>query len=91
MARMIYRVDAWIVDKNGNYQQITGYPKPMDSKGYGNDPKKAFRRAMSEVCDIAGPMYKVDERQVQTVILMDVYGNVLHQVNIGELPEEVTE
>ena len=88
MARMIYRLDAYYVDKNGNYTQMTGYPKPFDSKGYGNDPKRTFRRAMSDKCDVAGPMYKVDERQVQVVLLLDLYGEVLDKTLIGELPEE---
>lgn len=90
MPRMIYKVDAFIVDANGTYSQIQGYPKTLDSRGYGNDPQRAFRRAKSDLCATEAQMLQVDTRQIQTILLMDIYGNVLIKESYGEFPEEVT-
>ena len=91
MARMIYKVDAFIVDANGTYSQIQGYPKTLDSRGYGNDPKRTFKRAKSDLCATESQMLLVDTRQIQTILLMDIYGNVLIKETCGEFPEELPE
>ena len=65
MQREIYEVRAVIVDSNGTYNQLTGYPKTFDSKSYQNDIKKAERRAFAELSDIKSGYLKRDDRQIQ--------------------------
>ena len=45
MRREIYEVYAKVVDANGTYNNLSGYPKSFDSRSYNNDPEKALIRA----------------------------------------------
>ena len=38
----IYTVNAWIVDSNGTFNYLSGYPKAFNSKNYQNDINKAL-------------------------------------------------
>lgn len=87
MARAIYIVYACIVDANGTWNTLSGYPKTFDSKNYNNDVQKTLLRAEGEFSDTYGTMCKRDDRQVQTVILMRVDGIVIDSKTIGELAE----
>ena len=70
MVRKIFTVDAWVVDANGAWHQYTGTPKTFDSKNYADDIEKTLNRAKGEFYDISGAMCKVDNRKLQTVVLM---------------------
>ena len=48
MQREIYEVTAKIVDANGTFNTLSGYPKTFDSKNYNNDIDKTRNRAMGE-------------------------------------------
>lgn len=90
MQREIYEVYAKVVDANGNYNTLTGYPKTFDSKNYGNDLQKTRTRAEGEYHQCIADMSKNDTRQLQSVILMTAEGNVIYSKSIGtiaELPE----
>jgi len=63
--REIYEVYANIVDANGNYNALSGYPKTFDSKNYGNDLDKTRQRAYGEWHSALAAMAKVDTRQLQ--------------------------
>lgn len=65
MKREIYEVYANIVDANGSYNALSGYPKTFDSKNYGNDLDKTRQRAYGEWHSALAAMAKVDTRQVQ--------------------------
>ena len=52
MARQIFIVDALIVDANGTFNHLEGYPKPFDSKNYQNDVDKAKRRAEGDMSEV---------------------------------------
>ena len=45
MQRQIFEVYAKVVDANGAYNTLSGYPKVFDSKLYDNDIGKALQRA----------------------------------------------
>lgn len=79
MARQIFRVDAWIIDANGTYNQISDYPKIFDSKRYNDDVDKAYRRADGDASDTWADMCKQDSRQVQTVTLSTIDGTLLYK------------
>lgn len=48
MIRTIYEVYAKVVDANGAYNTLTGYPKTFDSRSYGGDTEKTLQRAKGE-------------------------------------------
>lgn len=45
MARNIFIVNAYIVDANGTFNVLSGYPKNFDSNNYSYDVDKALKRA----------------------------------------------
>lgn len=94
MKRQIYEVYAKVVDANGTYNTLTGYPKSFDSKNYENDIDKTLLRATGEFADTWGAMCKIDTRQLQTVILMSADGFIIDKKTIGkiaDLPDPETE
>jgi hypothetical protein len=88
MKREIYQVLAYIVDANGTFNYLSGYPKMFDSKTYGNDPEKTYRRAHGDYCDAVGAMSKVDTRQLQIAMLIHVNDGVqLKITKMGEVAD----
>lgn len=65
MERELYKVTAEIVDANGTYNPLSGYPKVFDSKHYQNDVDKARSRAVGDWHEVMGAMAKIDSRQLQ--------------------------
>ena len=91
MPRQIYIVDAMIVDANGTFNHIDGYPKKFDSRNYQNDIDKTQRRAEGDMSDAWGDMCKVDTRQIQTVTLTTVDGFQVEKRTSGAFAEEAQE
>ena len=87
MQRQIFIVSAYVVDANGTFNPLSGYPKTFDSRNYNNDIDKAQLRATGEYHDTLGAMCKRDDRQLQTVILMSADGFVIERQAIGEIAE----
>lgn len=87
MARQIYIVDAHIVDANGTFNYVDGYPKRFDSNSYQGDTEKARRRAEGDMSEAWGAMCKVDTRQIQTVTLTTVDGFMLEKKSTGAFAE----
>ena len=88
MERRIYEIYAKVVDANGAYNTLSGYPKVFDSKNYGNDVEKARNRAYGEYHSTLGAMYTRDDRQLQIAML--IYANTGMQIEmarIGEIAE----
>ena len=84
--RNLFIVDAHIVDANGTFNYINGYPKMFDSKSY-NDVDKAKKRAEGDASEAWGAMCKQDTRLVQVVTMTDVFGNVLIRNSMGDFAE----
>lgn len=91
MQRQIFIVHAHIVDANGTFNYISGYPKTFDSRGYDNDIDKAQRRASGDAAEVYGAMCKVDTRQQQTVMVTTSDGFVVEPPRtigkIADLPD----
>ena len=88
MERVIFEVYAKIVDANGTYNTLSGYPKVFDSKGYGNDIQKTRQRAYGEWHNALSEMAKVDTRQIQFAMLIDAStGLQIECEKIGALAE----
>ena len=88
MTRTIYEVYAKVVDANGSYNTLTGYPKTFDSRSYGGDTEKTLQRAKGEFHDTFGAMCKIDTRQLQTVILMTAAGQIIDRETIGKIADD---
>lgn len=85
MPRQIFIIYASIVDANGTWNALNGYPKKFDSKDYDNDVDKTLMRAKGEYHDTLGPMFRRDDRQLQTVQLVTANGMVVLSQSIGAL------
>lgn len=86
--REIYIVTAYIVDANGTFNFLAGYPKTFDSKNYSGDIEKAWRRAEGEFSECWGSMCKRDDRMIQTVILQTVNGTQMDYKTSGGFPDD---
>ncbi len=91
MQRDIFLVYAAVVDANGTYNTLSGYPKTYDSKNYGNDINKTRQRAMGDYYEVLAGMSKIDTRQEQLAMVIDVADGVQIAVtrigDIADLPE----
>ena len=87
MARQIFIVNAFVVDANGTFNNIQGYPKTFDSRSYQGDIDKTQRRAEGDLCDAGADMCKIDTRQVQTATLSTVDGFLIERKTMGGLVE----
>lgn len=87
MARRIYEVYAKIVDANGAYNTLSGYPKAFDSRNYNDDIEKTLRRARAEYYSTLGTMYTRDDRQLQSIILMQADGEIVEHAFIGGIDQ----
>ena len=85
--RNIYIVDAMIVDANGTFNRLDGYPKQFDSKNYAGDVDKTRRRAEGDFSDVWGAMCKRDDRMIQTVTLFTVDGFLIDHKTTGQFAE----
>ena len=85
--RIIYEVQAKVVDANGTYSTLSGYPKSFDSRNYNNDLDKTLKRAYGEYYDVLGAMCKRDDRQQQTAWLLRSDGLLVDYRSLGELAE----
>lgn len=86
MARNIFTVSAFVIDANGAKGNISGYPKDFDSRNYNDDIAKARKRAEGDMSEQWGAMCKRDDRQIQTVMLANVFGEVLECKTMGSFP-----
>ena len=87
MERQIFEVYAKVVDANGAYNTLSGYPKVFDSQSYNHDIDKALKRAKGEFHETFGAMCKRDDRQLQMVLLMTADGTVIDRQVIGGIAD----
>ncbi|MCR5566210.1 MAG: hypothetical protein K6F61_05110 [Clostridiales bacterium] len=91
MARQIFIVTAQVVDSNGTFNVVSGYPKTFDSRNYQNDIEKAQRRAEGDMSETWGAMCKRDDRKLQSVMLYTADGILIDSKSYGSLAEEPEE
>ena len=89
MARKIFTVYATIVNAQGQKGTPTGFPKTFDSESYNGDVDKALKRAKGAAYTEFGSMCAVDDRQLQTVVIMAEDGFVIEALVDGK-PEDST-
>ena len=92
MPREIFEVYAKVVDANGSYNTLSGYPKAFDSQNYDDDIEKARQRAYGEWHDCLGSMCKRDDRQIQIAMILRASDGLQIECScIGGFAGEVTE
>lgn len=88
MQREIYEVTAKIIDANGTFNTLTGYPKTFDSKNYGNNIVKAYKRAEGEWHDAMSAMSKIDTRPIQIAYVIRISDGVqVLNGRYGDMPD----
>lgn len=87
MQRNIFIVDAIILDTNGTFNHISGYPKLFDSHHYDDDIDKARKRAEGDFSEAWGAMCKRDDRQLQTVTLESADGFQIDRKSMGRVAD----
>lgn len=86
--REVYEVYAKIVDANGMYSTLSGYPKTYDSNGYDGDIEKTRQRAYGGYYECLGAMCKVDSRQIQFAMILEAStGRQIEKQIFGKFPE----
>lgn len=83
MARNIFTVNAWIIDSNGTYNTLSGYPKNFDSRTYDGDTEKALKRAQGDFSEVFSAFCKRDDRLMQTVVLYQANGQLIDRKSLG--------
>jgi hypothetical protein len=88
MQREIFEVYAKVVDANGAYNTLDGYPKVIDSKHHQNSIDKAMSKAYAEWHACLASMYTRDDRQEQIAMIIRVSdGLQIEMKKIGELAQ----
>ena len=85
MQRQIFEVYAKVVDANGSYNTLSGYPKVFDSHAYNDDIDKALKRATGEFAETWGAFCKRDDRQLQLVLLLSADGYIIDKKAVGTI------
>ena len=91
MAKNIYIVDAYQIDGSGVYSHLSGFPKSFNSDSYEGDAEKALKRATGAFALKWSEFCNVDNKQTQTVTLMDITGFMIDKKCVGGLPADSNE
>lgn len=86
--RNIFVVDAFLVNGEGTYAHINGFPKVFDSESYDGSVDTALKRAQGSFASTWSDFCAVDNKQIQLVTLMDIFGNQLDKKCLGGFPVE---
>lgn len=88
MTQEIFVVHAQIVDANGTFNELSGYPKAFKSTAYDNDIEKTRQRAIGDWHEAMGAFAKRDDRQIQCAFVMQASsGSIIANGQYGKLPE----
>ena len=91
MQRIILITYAFIVDANGTWNNLSGYPISRDSKNFNNDIDITLARANADNADAWSNISKNDTRQQGTVFTVDSSGFVVIPAKtrgaLAELPD----
>lgn len=86
--RNTFIINAQIIDKNGYVHIMDGFPQIVDAKTYDGDVDKARHEADAVFSETWAAMCRDrNERQIQTVFVTDIYGNMLDRKSMGTFIE----
>lgn len=88
MKREIYEVYAKVIDANGSYNTLNGYPKTFDSHLNNDDIALTRDKAYGEYHTALGSMYKANTRQAQFAMILRASDGVqIEKTYIGALAD----
>lgn len=88
MTQEIFIVHAQIVDANGAFNELSGYPKAFKSTQYNNSIEKAKQRAIGDYHEVMGAFGKRDDRQIQSAFVMQASNShIVALGQFGQLPD----
>ena len=88
MKREIFEVYAKVIDANGAYNTLSGYPKVFDSHQNNDDIEKTRNKAYGEFHTVLGTMYNRSDRQGQiAMILRGSDGLQIEKVSLGTIAD----
>ena len=95
MQRQIFEVQSktYSTTVGGYVSNISGYPKTFDSHSYGDDIDLTLKKAQGAFAEAWSNACKIDNREIQTILLMTVDGVILEKKVLGkleELPDETS-
>ena len=89
MVREIFEVYAKIIDANGTYATLSGYPKTFDTRSYEGDYEKTRQRAYAAWHKALSDMGNVDTRQKQFAMIFRASdGLQIEKAEYGEIPPD---
>lgn len=86
--RNIFIVNATVLDSNGNFSTVSGFPKRFDSESYSGNVDTALRRAKAAYHAQLAANYGVDNRLMQTVTLELANGQTMLRESEGAFPPD---
>ena len=93
MEEYIYaKTNFWSAIK-GYVSNISGYPKTFDSHSYNDDIDLTLKKAQGAFAEAWSNACKIDNREIQTILLMTADGVILEKKVLGkleELPDETS-
>lgn len=95
MQRQIFEVQSKVYSTTvgGYVSNISGYPKTFDSHSYGDDIDLTLKKAQGAFAEAWSNACKIDNREIQTILLMTADGVILEKKVLGklkELPDETS-
>ena len=88
MRREIYEVYAKVIDANGAYNTLSGYPKVYDSHQNNDDCEKARSKAYAEYYTAIGTMYSRTDRQKQFAMIIRASDGIqIEKIDIGAIAD----
>jgi len=91
MAWNVFKVNASMVDTNGQYSGVSSFPKTFSSESYDGSTEKALRRAKASLYSWLGSMYAVDNWQMITATIEQANGQQIMRVSEGARIEPIPE
>lgn len=95
MQRQIFEVQSKTFSQSvgGYVSNLSGYPKTFDSHSYGDDIDLTLKKAQGAFAEAWSNACKIDNREIQTILLMTIDGVILEKRVLGkleELPDETS-
>ncbi len=95
MQRQIFEVQSKTFSQSvgGYVSNLSGYPKTFDSHSYNDDIDLTLKKAQGAFAEAWSNACKVDNREIQTILLMTIDGVILEKRVLGkleELPDETS-
>ncbi len=93
MQRQIFEVQSktYSLTVGGYVSNVSGYPKVFDSHSYNDDIGLTLKKAQGAFAEAWSNACKIDNREIQTILLMTVDGLILEKKVLGalaDLPDE---